>query len=130
LAILVLIEEPKKKIYGGLAAAPVFKSIAESALARTGISSPAKGNPVIALAESLKTAEKKGTEAGGRTEANPGVMPDLTRMGMREALITLKEVPLPLKVEGQGRVTGQNPSPGRPWKEAREIRLTFGWKED
>jgi cell division protein FtsI (penicillin-binding protein 3) len=115
-ALLVIIDEPQEANYGGVVAAPVFKSIMEKVLpylnvhpkgtliVRTESESPSGGNGSRArsMIEDVKV-RKDGTRE---------VMPDLTGLPMRTALTQIEGKGLIIKLSGTGKVIEQMPRPG------------------
>ncbi len=125
LVILVALDEPEEKIYGGLVAAPVFSRIAAQALPymnvlpdRTERAAPPEAPvPSIQVRDSRPpvapaAAEKKG--AGPR-------MPDFTGMSYRQVLQVMERTGLNLKLRGNGRVVEQHPASGREVTYGTEI---------
>jgi len=127
LAILVMLDEPKKSYYGGTVAAPVFKKIAEQTLAymkvtpvEEGSSSAsyrqaaAEANPVTSMTRVLRTP------AGGKL----GTMPDLKGLTLREILVSMGSSPS--RIKGSGVVVQQFPLSGRPIKKGDPYRIKLG----
>jgi cell division protein FtsI (penicillin-binding protein 3) len=116
LALLVVIDEPQGTNYGGVVAAPVFRSIMEKTLPllnafpkgtaivrnTTEGSSEDEGRRVRASIEALKI----------RKEAGKDVMPDLAGLPMRTALSRIEGKGLIIKVSGNGKLIDQVPKAG------------------
>lgn len=122
LVILVVLDEPKTDIYGGIVAAPAFKEIATAAMPYLSVkasrpptpekpskvavvppeppASKSAANPVVSAIEDLDTPE-------GSIR-----VPDLTGRGSREAVAQLLAVALEPRLAGSGRVSTQRPLPG------------------
>ena len=116
--ILVLVDSPRKSTYGGVVAAPVFRQVAEYALARRGIRprrapGPQKRPPDLAAAP--PPLEEKPCEG----------VPSLLGLGMREALLRAREMGWKVSVEGSGYVIAQDPPPGAE-PGSGELALTLG----
>lgn len=92
IVMVVVVEAPGEKTYGGSVAAPIFKQIAEKVLFHMGVS------PKKVLV--------------GMT-----VMPDLSGMSVRDILKWSEEEGVKVKVKGSGFVTNQKPLPGDLIKE-------------
>ena len=92
IVMVVVVEAPGEKTYGGSVAAPIFKQIAEKVLFHMGLS------PKKVLV--------------GMT-----VMPDLSGMSVRDILKWSEEQGVKVKVKGSGFVTNQKPLPGDLIKE-------------
>jgi cell division protein FtsI (penicillin-binding protein 3) len=116
LVLLVVIDEPQGNNYGGVVAAPIFRSIMEKALPYLHV--VPKGTTVVK--NDLDSVPKK--EASGTLplieEVKVGkgiglvVMPDLTGLSMRNALSRMEGKGMIIKVSGNGKVVGQIPTPG------------------
>ncbi|MBO5692740.1 MAG: PASTA domain-containing protein, partial [Tidjanibacter sp.] len=108
--------ETSKKIYGSNLALPVFKEITEYIYAHDAqwfttarrINNP---TPKAMAAEAPKT--KKGT------------MPNVKGMGLRDALYTLEQLGLRVKVSGKGSVAEQSIAAGEAIGEGAEVRITL-----
>ena len=121
LTILVVIDTPRTRgYYGGVAAAPVFRRIAEAATQYLAIpptinpvppllkmrQEAAGGEPVPAV---LRTAK---VLAPAVEPANRGLMPDLRGLSARAALHALAGAGLSARLDGDGFVVDQVPAPG------------------
>jgi len=136
LVVLVVIDEPKTDIYGGLVAAPAFKEIVSSALPTLGVP-PSRGG--VASARRPGTAEPKtlpipprvqvkedSTRAEALTERlSPGsvAVPDVQGRVGREAVARLLSLALEPRLLGSGRVVAQSPAPGA--RVAQGARVTL-----
>jgi len=127
LVILVVIDEPEEKTYGGLVAAPVFSRIAEQGLRYLKIAptEPGRRNPLPLQAEKnppssprvvvpFRTQEREDAEGAPR-------MPDCVGMSSRQVLQTMGRTGLNIKLKGNGRVVEQSPTPGKPIKFGTEV---------
>lgn len=123
--VLVVIDEPKTDVYGGLVAAPAFKEIASAAMPLLGVSpsrplvakasaplapqvdpranQPLPLNPVVAAIQSL--------DEGSPSEGEVRV-PDVRGQVGRKAIASLLNAALEPRLSGSGRVTSQNPNAG------------------
>ena len=116
LALLVVIDEPQGGNYGGVVAAPIFKTIMERALSCLQV--VPKGTMVVK--NKLDSAPRKeppesqplikGIKVG--KGAVTIVMPDLSGLSMRNALSRMEGRGLIIKVSGNGKVVEQAPRPG------------------
>ena len=116
LVVLVIVDEPQGNGYGGVVAAPIFKTIMEKALPSLNVIP--KGAMVVKsefdsaprreasgpqpLIDEIKVGKGMGTV----------VMPDLTGLSMRKALSRMEGKGLLIKVSGNGKVVDQVPRPG------------------
>jgi cell division protein FtsI (penicillin-binding protein 3) len=115
LVILVAVDEPKTAVYGGEVAAPVFRAIAQQALAQLGItgdaekpSFPLTPTPV-ALTASQPPARHARKPETTRLEvpALPAGAPNFLGMSLREAMFTAQQNGWRITVSGSGYVTDQ-----------------------
>jgi len=119
LVMLVTIDEPKKGVYGGLLAAPVFSRIASQAMQYLKIAP----NQDVPAGETLPSLEQLFAEAMApdrvkaqeitSTEASGGPqMPDFKGLSYRQVLELMEERQLNISFRGRGRVIEQSPGPG------------------
>lgn len=137
--ILVVIDEPKTDVYGGLVAAPAFKEIATSAMAVLGVQpsrpveppvpavaqaappKPAKPEKSVVVAaiekmEQMDTVTE--TVAGGAVR-----VPDVGGLTGRLAVAQLLGVALEPHLSGSGRVVSQIPAAGSLVEKGTRIKL-------
>ncbi|MBI4773628.1 MAG: transpeptidase family protein [Deltaproteobacteria bacterium] len=127
--LLVMVDEPQKAVYGGLVAAPVFKTIAEQVIPYMGI----KPDEVYLAQKDIDSAAKPDEEPPdndvcpiGEEAEDPGVMPNLIGLDARSALNTLGNRKLNVKLIGSGIVVNQDPPPGTCLEGMQVSRLTLG----
>ena len=114
--LLVIVDEPQGNSYGGVVAAPIFKTIMEKVLPTLNVIP--KGTTVVKSGlDSAPQKETSGTpplidgiKVGKGMET--AVMPDLTGLSMRNALSRMEGKGLVIKVSGNGKVVEQVPRPG------------------
>ncbi|MGO9832138.1 MAG: penicillin-binding transpeptidase domain-containing protein [Myxococcaceae bacterium] len=134
LVVLVVIDEPKTDIFGGLMAAPAFKEIAAAALPALGVAPSGKARLVARAPETPKTlpmtppVQVKGGETLGETlteRLQPGAVavPDVQGRVGREAVARLLSLALEPRLLGSGRVVAQSPAPGA--RVAKGARVTL-----
>jgi len=118
IVLMVVVDDPKTSIYGGSAAAPIFREILDAYRRMPG----AKLTPDYAT---VRAEDEPGAGNGGwwsveqasadvvrdRAEAEGGV-PDFLGLSLREAWRLCRETGIPAKVEGSGVVVKQSPPPG------------------
>jgi len=127
--VLVVIDTPRGKHYGGQVAAPAWAAIARAALDALGV-------------HSLQEAAREPRPAVGRTPAPPppadtaqvaraaarelaaGRLPDLRGLTLRQVYAVAGRLKLQVRTRGWGRVVRQRPRPGGPAK-GRSLRLTL-----
>jgi len=98
LAIVVVVDEPKKSIYGGQVAAPIFRHIAESVLPYLGVSARIENDE-----PEWKTLEVADVASLAAAESVNG-------MSMREVRRFAASRGLRLNVHGSGWVIRQKPA--------------------
>ncbi len=119
-AILVTLDEPKKDRWGGVAAAPVFKSIGEQIL-RCYDSRPGDGH-IIEERDDLPRerglrlvaaeADMPPVAAPLSAPVREDVMPDFRGMTLRNILKIAAEKRIEIRVAGSGWAVAQDPAPG------------------
>ncbi|MCE5283747.1 MAG: penicillin-binding protein [Deltaproteobacteria bacterium] len=128
LAILVILDEPQRDKWGGVAAAPVFKNIGEQLLTcfRTNI----RENPVSEekagdgmKVKLVSTPATLTAQAAG--EEDKPLIPDFHGMTIREVLKLSKEKGLEVEIVGSGWATTQRPAAGVPVRGNRFCTITF-----
>jgi cell division protein FtsI (penicillin-binding protein 3) len=125
LAILVMVDEPEKKKYGGLVAAPVFKDVGAWTLNHLGI------NPDIMLAgREFKAVQEngKGSPSSLHMEVikeGPNQLPDFSGLSMREVLRGGESLGLKVVLEGTGLAFKQDPEPGSSLTQVSEVKVSF-----
>ena len=140
-AILVMLDEPQRDKWGGVASAPVFKNIAEKILTcfKTNIrENPApeveKIGPDVKirlvsagpdLAPRPAEAAADGAEAAEAASAEETSMPDFRGMTIRDAMRKAKERGIEISVSGTGWAVSQVPAPGVALGEKRYCRVSF-----
>ena len=103
-----MVDEPQEKVFGGLVAAPAFRTIMETILRERGIfpqETEAMRKKVLAQKKVGKTLKKKETSltlpARGQHDASQIEMPDLQVLTLKEALKYLTQRGV-TQVEGRG----------------------------
>lgn len=128
MVILVTLDEPQGKTYGGVVAAPVFSRIAGQALRYLNIP-PSEAIQVSTLpaAEPEEAEELLGIETIIAEAVVDGLqMPDFRGMSYRQVLQTMQRSGLNLKLSGSGRVVEQSPRAGRRIRYNSEAWVKFG----
>jgi cell division protein FtsI (penicillin-binding protein 3) len=131
ICIYVWVDNPRRHHYGGDVAAPVFKEVAETALKTLRIPPTEEIIPETTPVPAKLLAEKTDMEdrASARLTASTpdtGVMPDLSRMTMRQAFKELAKYDIRPQFIGSGMVIDQSPQPGKPIKDETRCLLIFG----
>jgi cell division protein FtsI (penicillin-binding protein 3) len=125
LVILVTLDEPQGKTYGGVVAAPVFSRVASQALRYLDI--PPDQAVQLATLPDAEPEELPLIETVIPELAGDGLqMPDLRGMSYRQVLQTMQRKGLNLNLSGSGRVVEQSPRPGRRIRYNSEAWVKFG----
>jgi len=125
-AILVILDEPQRDKWGGVAAAPVFKSIGEQILncfktniRETPIFEQDKANKVQ-LISAQETIVARSVD-----DNDESVVPDFRGLTIREAMKKAKARSIELKVSGNGWAVRQYPPAGEVLGEDRVCNVVF-----
>lgn len=137
--ILVVVDEPKTDVYGGLVAAPAFKEIATAAMAhlavppsRTVAPEVAAVQPPAPAAAAKASKPAKAVVAEAVTEApEPGSVrvPDVTGVAGREAVVKLLAAALEPQLLGSGRVVSQTPAAGSLVEKGARVTLELATRQ-
>jgi cell division protein FtsI (penicillin-binding protein 3) len=128
-AILVILDEPQRDKWGGVAAAPVFREIGEQILTR--FKTNIRDNPLVeeekpGIDMKLKLASASAPQAiKVSADEDETRIPDFRGMSIREVLKKSKEKGLDIQIIGSGWATAQKPEAGRPASENRLCTVTF-----
>jgi cell division protein FtsI (penicillin-binding protein 3) len=128
-AILVILDEPQRDKWGGVAAAPVFREIGEQILTR--FKTNIRDNPLVeeerpGMDMKLKLASAPASQAvQASSDEDDTRIPDFRGMSIREVLKKSKEKGLDIQIIGSGWATTQQPEAGRPASGNRLCTVTF-----
>jgi cell division protein FtsI (penicillin-binding protein 3) len=118
IAILVILDEPQRDRWGGVAAAPVFKKIGEQLLTcfRTNIRENAAPEEIKPAGDDLRLrlASAPTAVAAVPVVEDDSVIPNFRGMTIREVLRKSKEKGIEVRVIGSGWATTQQPAAGVP----------------
>ncbi|MFA4916349.1 MAG: penicillin-binding transpeptidase domain-containing protein [Syntrophales bacterium] len=131
--ILIVLDEPQKGKWGGVAAAPVFKNIGEQIITtcfKTNIREvsppvPVLGEEKIGGKVKLVSTEEMIMENAVAEDVDEEVMPDFRGMTIREALKQSKKRGIELNVTGSGWAVSQEPSPGVSISDHHSCTVSF-----
>jgi len=127
LMILVVVDEPKGQVYGGVVAAPAFNQIAVKTAYYLGIPPT---EPVARAARIEKEAQMPGGIALTRVSTSSAesamVMPDLRGLSMGRAVDVMGRYSVKLNLAGTGVARHQTPAPGQLLVPGMECTVTFG----
>ncbi|MDA8124457.1 MAG: penicillin-binding transpeptidase domain-containing protein [Deltaproteobacteria bacterium] len=130
LAILVILDEPQRDKWGGVAAAPVFKEIGEQLLTR--FRTNIRVNPVPVEEKTVPDVKLRLVTAPAilpQAELEPAdtaLVPDFRGMTIREVLKKSQEKGLEVQIVGSGWATTQKPAAGTRAPDNRLCTVTFG----
>jgi len=160
IVVVVVVDEPKRKHYGGTVAGPVFKEVATRTLQYMGVTPlpPEEPEDLTADAQPPEVASEEDVDvvvaaeppapnhsddAMGEgaelvlsvdelTDDLDGVaaMPDLMGLTIRTAIGQLAEHQVEFRVEGSGLLVDQTPPPGAPLRQGDTVQLRFGEGEE
>lgn len=125
LAILVLVDEPEAKKYGGLVAAPVFREIGAWSLNHLRVI------PDVRMVKADKLTETGNSRNSGASlhvevsQEGPGILPDFRGQTMREVLRGGRSLGVNVSVDGTGLAVAQNPEPGSPLNKVTQVSVSF-----
>src|SRR5262249_48777492 len=134
LAIVVVVDSAKGRNgdHGGTVAAPIFRSIAESALHYLGIAPTLNPAPPVLVADRnapvvSPIAHQTAAPAvvSFVADGSAGTVPDLSGLSAREAVRKLVTVGMTARVSGNGVVVAQDPPAGSPVERDAVCRLTL-----
>lgn len=114
-SILIIVDEPEGVAYGGVIAAPAFKSIGERILPLLNVESEIAVNtkPLrITEKDEVEKVIQSFDEKVTLTESGERRMPDLRGLSYREVLNILSKNGIRATLTGNGFVEKQSPSPG------------------
>src|SRR5690554_3126157 len=121
---LILLNAPQEGKYGGKAAAPIFKNVAEKLIELDpSLYSPkekiiTEKNEYIYTINSNSDKVRSVVPAGNKTislqdvQIEENIMPDLTNVSLRDAIFILTKIGLKYKINGSGKVVSQSIAPG------------------
>jgi len=128
LLILVVLDEPKGQVYGGVVAAPAFTQIAVKTAYYLGI--PPTEPVARAVAQKEKPPGKAAPIRLARVSSDPSesamVMPDLRGLSMGRVVDVMGRYSVKLNLVGSGTARSQSPAAGEPLVPGMECSVTFG----
>lgn len=123
---LILVHSPTVGGYGGLVAAPIFKSVTERVIASFGEMQDEKlnqssGEDDLNIVKTNTTSNKKNNDVRiifsnqdlNNKSINSKVMPSLKDLTISEAILLMNKIGLKYKIYGSGKVIAQSIDPGR-----------------
>ncbi len=133
LTIAVIIDEPQGVKYGGVVAAPAFRSIAQNSLAYLKIQPnqplTAKAKPgetkVAAASTVISPSDEALDDDGEEIPAGGEIMPNFSGMSMRRVLQVMEKHGINIRLIGSGRAVEQSPPPGGKIRGVGEVWIKF-----
>ncbi|HEY5997579.1 MAG TPA: penicillin-binding transpeptidase domain-containing protein, partial [Candidatus Deferrimicrobiaceae bacterium] len=125
LLILVVLDEPKGQVYGGVVAAPAFNSIALKTAYYLGIR-PTRPIEAVAKAGAPVPGPARLRHVSTAPAASTMVMPDLNGMSMGRVIDIMGRYSVRLALNGSGVAKAQSPGPGEPLMPGTECTVSFG----
>lgn len=125
-AILVILDEPQKDRWGGVASAPVFKKIGEQILNcfKTNIrETPVFEKDKVEKVQLVSAQETLVPQSA--VESDLPIMPDFTGLTIREAMKKAKAESIDLKISGHGWAVRQSPAAFSPLGGDRLCSVVF-----
>lgn len=131
IAILVILDEPKRDKWGGVAAAPAFKNIGEQIL--TCFRTPLRSDPLPLREDELNETGMKLVSASPAapeeippiSEEAESVMPDFHGMTIRDVLRKTRKRGIEIKAAGSGWAADQEPAAGTPIGDFPSCKVSF-----
>jgi cell division protein FtsI (penicillin-binding protein 3) len=128
LLILVVIDEPKGEVYGGVVAAPAFNRIAVKTAYYLGVTQtePVGKDVARAVREETGPAGVRMTRVGMMGSGESAlVMPDIRGLSMGRVVDLMNRYSVRLKLVGTGLARTQSPVPGNVLVPGTECIVTF-----
>ncbi|TSA00880.1 MAG: penicillin-binding protein [Deltaproteobacteria bacterium] len=124
LLILVVIDEPRGQVYGGVVAAPAFNQIAVKTAYYLGIQ-PTEAASLAAARPSGPSPPSRMTRVSTARPAGAMVMPDLSGLSMGRVVDIMGRYSVKLTLAGSGVARAQTPDPGAVLVPGTECSVTF-----
>jgi cell division protein FtsI (penicillin-binding protein 3) len=124
LLILVVIDEPRGQVYGGVVAAPAFNQIAVKTAYYLGIQ-PTETAAIAVARPSGPSAPGRATPVSTARTAGAMVMPDLSGLSMGRVVDIMGGYSVKLSLTGSGVARAQTPAPGGVLVPGTECSVTF-----
>jgi cell division protein FtsI (penicillin-binding protein 3) len=130
IAMLVILDEPQRDKWGGVAAAPVFRNIGEQLLTRfkTNIrETPFRDEEKPGLDMQVRLVSAPAPVlAAASDETDESDIPDFRGMTIREVLKKARQKGVEVRIVGSGWAIAQKPAAGVPVAANRLCTVTFG----
>ena len=129
--VLVVIDEPKEEVFGGVVAAPAFNQIAVKTAYYLGIAptESAGGDAAKAFREEAGSPGVRMTRVAMAPGEGALVMPDLRGLSMGRVVDLMGRYSVRLRLVGTGLARAQSPPPGGVLVPGAECSVTFGTEQ-
>jgi cell division protein FtsI (penicillin-binding protein 3) len=127
LLILVVIDEPKGEVYGGVVAAPAFNQIAVKTAYYLGIMPAEQAGKDVArvIREETNPADVGMTRVATGPGGGALVMPDLRGLSMGRVVDLMGRYSVRMQLMGSGLARAQSPAPGAVLVPGMEVAVNF-----
>jgi cell division protein FtsI (penicillin-binding protein 3) len=128
IVILVALDEPKDRPYGGIVAAPVFRDVGGWTLNHLDVVpsvTTATASSEWAGPSNDDRRSRRERKQAARDFDIPGLVPDVRGLGVREVLKKARALGLRVIVNGSGLAAEQIPTPGVPLQDDTQLVVTF-----
>ena len=128
IVILVALDKPQGKPYGGIVAAPVFSDVGGWTLNHLNVTPafpPATARHERAGQRNFSYPPEKDKGMVVLHPDLPGTIPNVKGLGVREVLKKAKRLGLKVIVKGSGLAVEQSPAPGTRLRKHRLLTVTF-----
>jgi cell division protein FtsI (penicillin-binding protein 3) len=119
--ILVMIDEPAGRGFGGTVAAPVFQKIGAAVMQAMAVEPE---GPEVAPAPATEPLVET-ADAAPVVDGPADGVPSFLGLSMREAMVRASDVGYAVQLHGSGYVVGQDPRAGTPRSDDRRLALEF-----
>jgi len=117
IVILVALDEPKGRPYGGVVAAPVFSEVGCRTLNHLSV--------IPSTQHRFPRPVVRQREIRSRNPDMPGLIPDVQGLGVRDVLRKTQRLGVTVVVKGSGLAAEQSPAAGTPIKKGKLLTVTF-----
>ena len=120
--LAVLIDDPRKRHYGGQVSAPAFRQISERSLRVLEVTPQGTSIEIASPGTQISWAKRELSQIQV-IDADRGIMPDLSGLTMRQILQLFATTGTEVKIEGSGFAVTQYPEPGSEFFLSKSIRV-------
>jgi len=119
--ILVMIDEPAGRGFGGTVAAPVFQKVGAAVMKAMGVEPEGPATEMPPPPETVVDV----ADAAPIQDLPDDAVPSFLGLSMREAMARAHEIGFQVRLHGSGWVVGQDPGPGGSRSDDRRLALEF-----